>query len=343
MNVRAGAAVAVTVVGLIIGVGGVRPVGAAAGAGDVEQCPARFESPEVPDGADQSARLAEAGRLEPMLGTVLAYGAAHPETFAGYGLAWQTADDASVYIALSGDAETEFAELRAQVQYPDELIGCQAMHSDVESAAVKAGVEALVAGHLFHSLHEATDGAIEIVLDVADQALANELVETFGASVRVSLGWFPFPMPDPLPPSACGSRPDDPLTISELDVTIDPLGAALGADTSRESYEVRLRNTGAERVSLFGGAAVGWLVDPSNGQTVGGFYGGIAAVGYPVDLAPGDETTIPLLVGVTSCNPELGYAVPTGRYELIAAVPISEPQSGHLMSEPLTVDVVTSS
>lgn len=332
---------AVVALGLASGVGSVAPVGARAD--EITPCPVRFESPEVPDGVDQSPRLAEAQRLEPMLGTVLAYGSAHPETFAGYGLAWQSADDASVYIAFSGDVDTHHAELHAQVQNPDELIVCLAMHSDVESAAVKARVEQLVAGHLVHSLHEATDGAIEVVLDVADEALAAELVNTFGASVRVSLGWFSYPMPDPMPASVCDTRPEDAVTIPGLDVSIDPLAAALGSETLGQSHEVRLRNSGSERISLVGGKAVGWLIDFSTGETVGGFYGGIEDLGYPIDLAPGDEATIPLLVGVTSCDPALGYAVPTGQYQLVAAVPISEPQSGHLMSEPIAVDVETGS
>lgn len=341
MFVRNATGAAVMVAGFVAGVLDTRPAGATVGA--VEPCPARFEAPEVPSGGDQSARLAEATRLEPMLGTVLAYGIAHPDTFAGYGLAWHTVDDASVFIALSGDAEAAEADLLLQVPYPDELIVCQAMFSDVDSATLREQVEERVDGHRFISLGEATDGVIEVVLDVTEDALAVELVQTFGGRVRVSVGWFPYPLPDPLPPSVCELRPFDPVTIPELEVTIDLVGVSLDPDISRRSYEVRIRNTGNERIDLSSGAGVGWLIDPSTGQTVGSFFGVIPAIGYPIDLEPGDETTIPLLVGVTSCDPELGYTVPTGRYELVAAVPIFGTVSGDLMSEPVSIDVVTDS
>jgi hypothetical protein len=56
----------------------------------------------------------------------------------------------------------------------------------------------------------------------------------------------------------------------------------------------------------------------------GDFDGAIALVGYPVDLEPGASMELPVKVGTASVLPDASYVVPTGRYEVISAVPFHQ-------------------
>lgn len=320
-----------------VGAGATEPPGG--GAPGVEPCPAEWprrdtSSAESSGWPPSSELLDETSRLEPMLGQVLAYGTDRPETFAGYGLVWHDVSDASVFIALTGDVAAQRDELLGIVSYPDELIVCAAVLSDVESAELRAEIEPLIDGHM-RTLGESNDGAVRVGLDADSEDLAAELVMRYGGRVRVNVGRFPYPMPDPLPPADCDL--DDPVEIDGLEVTVAPIDVALGVDGV--DADVVLSNVGDEHLSIFGGAATGWLLDPVSGNTVGSFYGAQTAMGYSAELDPGDETTFPILTGIASCDPAIGYRVPPGEYELIARVPLSQPVDGELESEPVIVEV----
>ncbi len=100
------------------------PVGSVVPVAVTEPCPT--SSPRSNDGTDDgSAMMTESGRLEPMLGHVLGYGAQHPDEFGSYGLVWHAVDDASVFVSFTGRLDVHRTELRATVEYPDELIVCQ--------------------------------------------------------------------------------------------------------------------------------------------------------------------------------------------------------------------------
>jgi hypothetical protein len=60
---------------------------------------------------------AESSRLEPMLGQVLAYGMQHADQFGGYGLVWQSADDASVFISFTKNVGEHRAALARSVPF----------------------------------------------------------------------------------------------------------------------------------------------------------------------------------------------------------------------------------
>jgi hypothetical protein len=61
----------------------------------------------------------------------------------------------------------------------------------------------------------------------------------------------------------------------------------------------------------------------------------VADVGLAVDLDPGESTKLRLLVSSSSCDPQHGYLVPPGDYQLIAEIADSNgalmtPHSGAL-------------
>jgi hypothetical protein len=302
-------------------------------------CPQSFSSP-APVNGDGSLMLAEQSRLEPMLGAVLAYGGEHPDVFAGHGLAWNSSDDASVFVAFSGDVEAHRQALEATVEFPDELIVCRAVLSDRESAALLAELGPLLDGRVSSWGGEAVDGAIIVDLLVSEEAYADELLARFGELVHVNVGAFPYPMPDPLPESRCETL-GDPQAVDGLEITLDPIASPITMSTmlGASVTDVRLRNVGEEVIRFTTGQPLGLLVQEGDRTAVNFNELAMAALGIEVDLPPHGEQTIALSTGLASCDPAVGYRVPAGSYDLIAVLAGPVIDAPPLLSQPLRVHV----
>lgn len=146
-----------------------------------EPCPASDPSAAGPD------MLEEASRLEPMLGQVLAYGQAHPDVWGSYGLLWQGAGDASVFVSFTTEIERHRAALVEQVAFPEELVVCQVAITGAEAQALQAQLSRELAGR-FASIGAGATGAVEVVLLPGQEQTAAELTTRFGAAVVVTFG-----------------------------------------------------------------------------------------------------------------------------------------------------------
>ncbi len=272
---------------------------------------------------------------------VLAYGGEHPDSFGGYGLTWHSSEDASVFVAFSGDVAVHRDALDDLVDHPDELIVCQSVMSDVESAALLEELKPELAVRSA-GWSEAIDGAIHVVLADFEESYAAELEDRYGERVEITVGEFPYPMPDPPPASQCGSPPAS-GAVAGLEISIDALSGPIEeSHGSATTATVRLRNTGSHTIQFGMGSPSAILVRPGTAIVVGGSFGGALTAGLlqPVGLLPGDEQTIALSVRATSCDPSLGYRVPPGHYDLIAIVNRSAGEGGSLLSHPLAVEVL---
>jgi hypothetical protein len=84
---------------------------------------------------------------------------------------------------------------------------------------------------------------------------------------------------------------------------------------------VTVTNTGGEVVSFESGSPLTALVYmPGTDEVVGIYTGGIAGVGIGAELGPGESIDVDVLGGTASCDPDLGYALPPGDYEVRAPV-----------------------
>src|SRR5262245_53153214 len=144
----------------------------------VEPCP---QSVRFTASGDGSPMMAESSRLEPMLGTVLAYGGEHPDEFGTYGLIWHAEGDASVFISFTGHLDEHRSALAGMVAFPDELIVCQVALSGQASQQLSAALNNELAGR-YSSISQGA-GPVEIVLAATEEALARELVDRYGDAV----------------------------------------------------------------------------------------------------------------------------------------------------------------
>ena len=82
--------------------------------------------------------LAEASRLEPMLGQVLAYGTQHSDQFGSYGLIWHEDGSASVFVSFTADLNVHRSALETTVDHPDDLIVCQVAVNEATAQSIQA-------------------------------------------------------------------------------------------------------------------------------------------------------------------------------------------------------------
>jgi hypothetical protein len=306
-------------------------------AAPTEPCPDPGASAGIDFNQDPGGMGAESGRLEPMLGQVLAYGQAHPDVFAGYGLTWHSANDASVVIALAGDLAGPRAELEQSVLYPDELVICGAAMNERDTMTLTGQLQRELASRPVSI--GAGWGAVDVGLRPADLDLAAELVDTWGERVDVSVGSFPYPMPDPLPGSECEPPADDPLPAG-LVITIVPRTGPLRSDDDVNQMQVELRNEGAERITFSTGAVMAHLLDQDGSAVSDVAHVVLPLLPAQVDIEPGSSTTLALAGSLNSCDPALGYRVPPGHYQLVATVERSTgTELVSMRSGPLPVDV----
>jgi len=146
-----------------------------------QPCPTSDPSAAGPEMFD------EATRLEPMLGQVLAYGQAHPETWGSYGLVWQGTGDASVFVSFTTEVDAHRTALAGQAAFPDELIVCQVAITGAEAQALQTQLSRELAGR-FASISVGTSGSVEVVLLVGEEATGSQLSNQYGDAVVVTYG-----------------------------------------------------------------------------------------------------------------------------------------------------------
>ena len=288
--------------------------------------------------ADPDAMLAEATRLEPMLGQVLAYGSERPDEFSGYRLEWIGPNDASVVITMTSDRERHVEALEQVVEFPDELIVCTGPRSGVDAQQLLDGLDAELRNRAA-SWGKNTAGQVEIGLFADDEAFAQELADRYGDHIKLQLGAFPFPMPDPLPNSRCASLEKG---IEQAGLTIEvtspgrPL-ARSGGDVRSTTLDAVLTNTSDQLIEFDSGAAIGYLLDADGTVVADAGQIEVPAEGVLVRIEPGESTVLPVIMSTSSCDPGYGYVVPAGDYNLVASVYRAPDQQ--LLSTPLPVEV----
>lgn len=280
-------------------------------------CPERSDQgPGASDG-DPHTLVAEATRLEPMLGVVLAYGTEHADSFGSYGLHWHTSDDASVYISFTQNIATHRAALLELVPLPEELIVCRAAISGDDVRVLHQELVQDLEGRFTHV--GMGNGRVTVGLYAPDEAIAADLVARYGDAVEVTVGMFPYPMPDPLPESLCEpiAAPAPGLELASARGGSESV--ALG-DVTTEALDLTLTNTTETTIEFIHGVWIGRLTRRGDTLSAAHFVGSVAAIGYTLTLEPGDSEAVSVSIPTASCDPAVGYQVPPDDYDLYIVV-----------------------
>ena len=86
---------------------------------------------------------------------------------------------------------------------------------------------------------------------------------------------------------------------------------------------MRLTNSGSLEAAVHtNGQLTASVVDPETNKIVGGYSGAQATPLILFQAHPGQAVEIPLLIGTASTVPQLGYAVPPGRWAIEITLPL---------------------
>ncbi len=298
-----------------------------------EPCPT--SAPINADVSEQSQIMDETSRLEPMLGVVLQYGSERPDEFGGYGLHWFGVGDASVFVSFTGDVAQHRAALAEQVEFPDELIVCQAAASETDRAAIQATLVEELSGRFTSIGSGGKSGSVSVGLNPTEESLAAELVDRYGAAVDVSVGALNFPLDqaEAVCPPVLGASLIDGLEVSILADSPHPVIDQAGS----VAVSVRLANT-SDRPISFGSGQPTAVVTDSQGSPRTVDTRGVADVGIGIDIEPGGHQDFDLDVSLASCDPANGYLLAPGEHFLVVSFYNSELQAD-MNSEPLTITI----
>jgi hypothetical protein len=153
---------------------------------------------------------------------------------------------------------------------------------------------------------------IEIELAAWAAHAAEQLHRRFGDQVTLTVGAMRYPQRTPARTPAPPVRAPTPL--------VDPRQARIAwaapprmrSGHSRR-HEMAITNVGTAEIST-SGPLIADIVDPDTGEIVGRYTGPITLGLITVIIPPGATRHIPVLVGTDSLRPDLGYAIPPGRW-----------------------------
>src|SRR5262245_56503464 len=156
--------------------------------------------------------------------------------------------------------------------------------------------------------------------------LAAELDDQFGDDVDLTVGALAYP------PSRPQAQPPRGWRLEQTAELLDPDRAIVELDgpaSVRSGYTLRhgllLRNLSSGDLQVpTNGQITAVVVDPDTGHVVGGFAGAQTLPLVIFEIGAGRTRRIPLLIGTASFVPELGYAVPPGRWGVQATLSLGQ-------------------
>ncbi len=294
---------------------------------------------QLVEGSLVSVRAQEYGLLTPeeaaeqqvteTLGTdaaaILAYGAAHPDTWAG--LRYDREGTIHVVVAsFTADLDAHRARLESAVGRPDRLRLRRLPFTQQELERIRAELSSGGYGNLKQLGISA--GAVDVAFVATAEAVAAGWHRRYGDALRIHVGNLPYPPVTTPRETRAAPRSTTTLDGIELSVHLDASEVASGENIGGV---VVLHNRGDLPALIESGQPlVGMVVRPGAGEVVGGFSGAVAGVGWSAELQPGDEASLRVVVGTASCRPDIGYLLPPGLYEAVVPLPIHRDETGRV-------------
>jgi hypothetical protein len=263
-------------------------------------------------------REVEQGKLRPDVETIRRYGQAHPEDFVEV---WFEGTRLVAFFAGNANAVASHeAALRAAVAYPDQLEVRRSPRTAREVEEIRAEIMSAYEGR-WHGMGNGK-GVVHVRLWADQVEAAAEIHRRYGDAVEIDLGSLPYPDPFALRSGRLVSPAEAPLPPSLPDGVRLSLPDDFTVRSGANAHTVlSVRNDTAEEVkAMSNGTLFPPVVEPGTGTAVGGYAGAMTLQLVIHSVAPGAGEDIPVVVGTASFRPEVGWAVPPGRWALAFAL-----------------------
>ncbi len=250
------------------------------------------------------------------------YGEANPESWTG--LHFENEPRVLIVASFVGDLERHELELRRLLAHPDRLLLEQARWTKSQLDDMASEIrrtlhqrQAMTGRPVMARLGVGID-VVSVGLQADQEELAKELADRYGDAIELEVGAFGYPMgrERSWPRSPRGPDPEV-VEIEGLELRLHPERRDFEVG-DRGQADLVVRNVSTHHIGRFhcGQPLLSVLVDKS-GQVVGGpAPTAIAGTGRSIDLDPGGELKIKVLIGTASYRTEFGYLLPPGQYWL---------------------------
>ena len=165
---------------------------------------------------------------------------------------------------------------------------------------------------------------VSVQLRADQSALADSLISEFGNRVSVRLGNFPYPdRGTGMVTDVCVDRlAEAKESVNSLTATVQTASLTVtpGADFRTT---VTVKNAGsAPLVAESEQPLTAIVLRADTDEVLATYEAGIAGTGLGLNLAAGAGSSIDVYGGTASCDPQLGWALPRGNYEVVVLVPL---------------------
>ena len=284
----------------------------------------------------------EQAKLGQDIDVVRRYGETHFDAFVDLWLEHEP--EVRIVAAFAGDDVDEHdAALRRLVSYPSQLEVRGTRYDRTHLEGIHAEVRRMATAAERGSIKSTgiVKGHVKISLRANQLKLAQDLLDSYGDAVQLTVGFLGYPDPnwfDPDVPARSRVAPRrSRLLPDEIHVSIDE-GLTVKTGEHLRSV-VHIHNAGpTEMVVLTNGAVTAYIVDPQSEVVVGAFEFAQTTPGIEFRIPPGGVIDVPLLVGTASSDPLLGYATPPGRWAI--EIQLNLENRGIFRTPPLPFDVV---
>ena len=268
----------------------------------------------------------EQNKLRPDIELVRLYGEAHPDAWVD--LRVENEPMVRIIALLAGDdLATHEEALRRIVSYPDQLEVRPSPWPQVRLEAIRDEIREMATFSeigLFSGWGTG-NGKVNVTLRADGEPVAAQLQERYGDAIDITVGFLHFPE-CAFPHSRTPRFADDNLPRPSL--LPDELFVVATEDLEVRSGNnlksaMRLTNSGSLEAAVHtNGQLTASVVDPETNKIVGGYSGAQATPLILFQAHPGQAVEIPLLIGTASTVPQLGYAVPPGRWAIEITLPL---------------------
>jgi hypothetical protein len=295
--------------------------------------------PQPSDFTETGLVAGEQERLSADLDALREYASRQHADFAS--IRWENGPRVRVVVGLTNRFEEHCQAMRAIAKFPDEFEIVWQPYTEEQLTAIRSSIEISAAGRLRAIGFGA--GVIHVSLRADAIDLAAELADEYPGALELQVGLLPFPAAE-LPPWYDCSEPmsrlvsESPLRVTaRIDSPVHP-GDDLrgGATVTNKSEEMVVFDSGDPATAV--------VVLAGTQTIVAMFDGAVGGVGAGGELLPGASKELGIVGGTASCDPDLGYALPPGDYEVIVLVdqyayPNDEFQLSYLASDPVPLTV----
>lgn len=297
----------------------------------VEGCPNFVtdvsSGPESIDISGNESLSQAQNRLQGDLERAMGYAESHRDEFGS--IRFENSPRVRLVLGFTGHLDEHCGALRNLLESPDEFEIFEAEVTEANLRAIQDDIVQMASEYQNSVGSGSASGVVAVNLRADGEAVAAEILERYGDLVDITVGALSYPDRGRVGGLPCGlTLPSPSPDATDLIATLELFDAEVAAGVDYRGVAT-ITNGGESDVEFESGSPlIGFVFLPGGVDVVGVLTSNVAGVSVGTDLAPGESIDVEVIGGTASCDPDLGYALPPGNYEVRAAIENYERPNG---------------